>query len=280
MPVFGLGTWRLGGRIEHDPGNDDEADIRAIRRAIDHGVTHIDTAEIYASGHSERLVASAIEGHDREKLFIVSKVWHTNLRKKDVLAAARGSLERLGTDYLDLYLVHIPNPEVDMKETFSALDELVDAGAVRNIGVSNFTVERMKRAQDIARHPIRATQCHYNLRFREVEQAGVLQYCRDNDLLFIAWRPLQFGELTAQEELERAPVLREMCDKYGKTPAQIAINWLVSQPAVITLSTMRSPDHLRENLTALDWRMAEEDVERLRREYPGQELVSNSVRLQ
>src|SRR3989344_7065137 len=108
MPVFGFGTWQMGGRHERDPQNDDEADVRAIKVAIDAGITHIDTAESYSAGHAEELVAEAIKGYDRSKLFIVSKVKPEHLAPDDLLAACENSLKRLQTDYLDLYLLHHP----------------------------------------------------------------------------------------------------------------------------------------------------------------------------
>ncbi|MGB5931976.1 MAG: aldo/keto reductase [Anaerolineae bacterium] len=275
MPIFGMGTWRMGGDYHYDPSNDDEADIRAIRAAIEIGITHIDTAETYAEGHAERLVGQAIKGYDREKLFIVSKVSPEHLRYDDLIASAKGSLERLETDYLDLYLIHHPNPNIRIVETMRAKDVLVDEGLVKNIGVSNFTVERLEEAQAHTKNRIVANQLHLNLIYREPERKGLLEYCQKNDVMFVAWRPMQKG-LLAKRGIK---VLDEMCEKYGRSPAQIAINWLVSQPNVVTLSKMRNVEHIKENLGAIGWQMDEEDIDRLRRDFPNQQDVSDTVPL-
>jgi len=275
MPVFGIGTWMMGGALTRDINNDDDRDVRAIQEAIKRGITHVDTAELYAAGHAEEIVGKAIEEVDRKSLFIVSKVWNDHLRYDDVLKSAHDSLSQIGTDYLDLYLIHKPNPAIPMRETMRALDTLLDDGLIKNIGVSNFTVQRMQEAQSYTKTKIVATQVHYNLMFREPEIKGVVKYCQDNDVLLIAWRPVQKGLLTASNN----PIMNEMSRKYNKTPTQIAINWLISQPYVVTLSTMRSPEHLKENLGALGWKMSDEDVELLRQHFPNQQKISDAVPL-
>ncbi|MBI2552774.1 aldo/keto reductase [Candidatus Uhrbacteria bacterium] len=275
MPVFGIGTWQMGGRFERNPENNDAADIAAIRVAIDWGVTHIDTAESYADGHAERLAGEAIKGQDRGNLFIVSKVSDEHLRYDDVIKAARASRERLGTAYLDLYLIHAPNPEIPIRETMRALDTLLDSGLIRHIGVSNFSKERIEEAQSYTKNKIVANQVHYNLIFREPERKGLIQYCQAHDIMFIAWRPVEKGALTKPG----TPVLDEMCIKYGKTPAQIAINWLISQPGIVTLAKTTAIEHLKENLGAVGWTMNPADIERLRTEFPNQQDISDTVPL-
>ena len=275
MPVYGLGTWQMGGRNERDTSNDDAADIAAIKNAIDLGVTHIDTAESYADGYTETLVGRAIKGYKRESLFLVSKVHAKNLGHDNLLASAQASLERLGTNYFDLYLLHRYSLNVPLAETMSALDKLVQQGLVKNIGISNFPVEKIQEAQALTKNRIVCNQVHLNLKYREAEKAGVLRYCQENDMMFIAWRPLQKGFLLN----DIPPLLQEIARKYEKTPAQIAINWLVSKKNVVTLSKTTNPDHLKENLGALGWSMDVNDIERLRIEFPNQEVVSDAVPL-
>jgi diketogulonate reductase-like aldo/keto reductase len=270
MPVFGLGTWEMGGRMAPDPKNDDQADIAAIGKAIKHGIIHIDTAEKYAAGHAEELVGTAIKQYDRKKLFLVTKVAGTNLHTSDVRTSLEKSLTRLGTDYVDLYLIHEPNHNIPLKETMAVLCDLVDEKKIKYIGVSNFSVESMKEAQEYSRYPIVANQVHYNLQCRESEKKGLLDYCLRNDVILIAYRPIEKAMLLETN----APVVEEMAKKYNKTFAQIAINWLVSQKNVVTLSKMRNIKHLEENLGAVDWQMADDDIERLRKEFPGQVDVS------
>ena len=275
IPVYGLGTWQMGGRNERDTSNDDAADIAAIKNAIELGVTHIDTAESYADGYTETLVGRAIKGYKRESLFLVSKVHAKNLAYDDLLASAQASLERLGTNYLDLYLLHRYSLDVPLAETMSALDTLVQQGIVKHIGISNFPVEKIEEAQALTKNRIVCNQVHLNLKYREAEKAGVLRYCQEHDMMFIAWRPLQKGFLLN----DIPPLLQEMARKYEKTPAQIAINWLVSQKNVVTLSKTTNLGHIKENLGALGCSMDINDIERLRIEFPNQEVVSDAVPL-
>ena len=126
MPVFGMGTWMMGGNSERDAGNNGDADAAALIAGLERGLSHIDTAEMYAGGFAEEIVGRAIAGRKRAKLFITTKVWNTNLSFDGVLRAAEGSLKRLGTDCIDLYLVHKPNDDIPLKETIRALDRLQD----------------------------------------------------------------------------------------------------------------------------------------------------------
>ncbi|MGF0034945.1 aldo/keto reductase [Victivallis vadensis] len=272
IPVLGQGTWRMGGVDTPDTANDD-ADIAAIRRGIAAGLCHIDTAEMYAGGHAEELVGIAMKGRGirRADYFLTDKVWKTHLRYDDVLRAAEASLKRLGTDYIDLYLIHQVNPDVPEEETIRAMNRLKREGVIRHIGVSNFSEERLKRAQAASDAPIVANQLHYNLRIREIEQCGLLDYCRSQDIMVIAWRPLRGLDLAL-------PLIVTLAEKYGKTPSQIALNWLLCQENVVTITKAANPLHLAENMGALGWALEKEDAERLRREYPA-EAVSDAVPL-
>lgn len=276
MPVFGLGTWQMGGRMERDFKNDDRADIQAIKNAIDAGITHIDTAEVYADGYSEELLGKAIKGYKRKNLFLVSKVARVNQDPKQIIKSLEGSLERIGVDFLDLYLLHAPSRDVEIEETMKAMDKLKKDGKILNIGVSNFTRKQFERAQKATKNKIVANQLHYNLWQRETEIAGLVDYCQKNDIMFIAWRPLEKGEVLHFGK----KILSEMAKKYDKTPAQVAINWLISQKNIVTLSKMRSKKHLKENLGAIGWNMKESDIEILRKKFPDQQKVSGAVPLE
>ena len=273
MPVFGIGTWMMGGNHQKDPNNNDDADRQAIRNALNAGITHIDTAEMYASGHAEELVGEVIKDYSRKNIFLVSKVWHTHLRFNDVLAACKKSLERLKTDYLDLYLIHAPNPDIPIKETMKAFDRLLILGLIKNIGVSNFSVRSFQKAQDCTQNKIVANQLHYNLMIREVEEKGLLAFCQKEDVILCAWRPVQKGQFNAKS----FKMLDSLAQKYHKTPTQIAINWLISQKNVVTVSKMRNPVHLKENIGAVGWNMKDEDIEILRNEFPDQSDISDAT---
>ena len=277
IPVYGLGTWQMGGGFDRDSGNNDIEHIRAIKTAIKLGVTHLDTAEIYAEGFTERLLGKAIFGHDRSKLFLVSKVY-TPIHAKydDVIIACKNSLKRLNTPYLDLYLTHRYNPtDVSYKQTMRAMDALVDEGVVRNIGFCNYRISDIQEAQSYAKHKLVAGQMHYNLQIREVEKKKILSYCQHNDIILIAWRPVQKGALANNQQ----QIIKDLMEKYNKTASQIAISWLISQKNVVTLSKTSNIEHLKENLGAIGWNMENEDVERLRTEYPDQRNVSDALPL-
>lgn len=273
LPVYGLGTWQMGGRFEADHSND-EVDIAAIKSAIDHGITHIDTAESYGAGHSEELVGQAVKGYDRSQLLITTKVSAGNQSYNGLLKSAEASLRRLDTDYVDLYLLHrFPEPGIDIVETMRAMDRLVDEGLVKHIGVCNMTINRFEETQKQARHQLVCNQIHYSLSMREAVQRGVIDYCQQNDVLVTAWGPLEKGLL------ESATILRDLADKYGKTPYQIALNWLLSQPNVVTIPKTTHVEHLGENLGALDWGLSAEDMVRLTNDFPNQKTSSDRVPL-
>jgi diketogulonate reductase-like aldo/keto reductase len=177
------------------------------------------------------------------------------------------------TDYLDLYLVHHPNPRIAMPDTMRALDALAADGRIRWIGVSNFSTERMRRAQAVCKHPIVLNQVHLNLVYREPDVSGLSAYCRENDVILQAWRPVQ------NIATDPPAILRSMAEKYGKTPVQVAIAWLLTRPMTGTLVKMVKRDHLEENLGGVGWKLATEDEELLTREYPDQRDVSDSVPL-
>ncbi len=270
MPVLGMGTWQMGGRMERDSRNDDAGQIQALKTGLDLGFNLIDTAESYADGKAEELVGEAIRGYDRGKLFLTSKVWKTHVAYDDVLRAAENSLKRLGTDYLDLYLYHQVNNEVPLKETMRAFDRLVSEKLVRHIGVSNFALERFKRAQACAEHKIVVNQIHYSLSVREPE-SELLPWLQENDVMIQAWRPLR--------GVPDCALLNELCAKYGKTKSQIALNWLIMQKNIVTITASSSARHIQDNLDAAAFEMAPSDVELLTRNFPEKKFISDAVPL-
>lgn len=273
LPVYGLGTWQMGGRFDRDDSNDKQ-EVTAIKAAIEHGISHIDTAEIYGAGHCEELVGQAIKGADRSKLIITTKVAGYNQTYDGVLAACEASLKRLGLDYIDLYLLHsFPDPGIKVTNTMKAMDRLVDEGLVKNIGACNLSVNRFQAVQQAARHKVVCNQVHYSLHQRESEAKGVIKFCQDNDVFITAWGPLEKGSL------EQAVILQEIADKYHKTPYQVALNWLTSQKNVVTIPKTSHVEHLEENLGCLNWQLSSEDIDRLTKDFPDQASVSDRVPL-
>ena len=262
----------MGGRHEVDTSNDAQ-DIAAIQAAINAGITLIDTAESYGSGHAEELLGQALQGYDRSKLFLTSKVSRWNQSYDGLLHAFEASLKRIDTDHLDLYLLHrYPDVGLPIAETMRAMDRLVDEGLVKHVGVCNCSINRFEDVQKHTKNKLVCNQLHYNVQYREVEDRGLLKFCQDNDTFLVAWRPLQKGAL-----LPAAPIITEIAQKYGKTPAQVLLNWLISQKNVLTLAKTGSAAHLEENLGALNWNLAPEDIERIRAEFPNQQLRSDAV---
>lgn len=273
LPVYGLGLWQMGGRWEVDD-SEDEKEVAAIRLALDNGITHIDTAESYGNGHAEEILNKALEGYDRSKLVIATKVSANNQTYEGVHKSFRASLERMGLDYVDLYMLHrFPEPGIDIADTMRAMDELVEQGLVKHIGVCNMSPNRFDEVQKHTKNKLVCNQVHYNVQYREIEQKGVLQHAQDKDVMLVAWRPVQKGVLPESE------LITEIATKYGKTNTQVVINWLISQKNVVTISKTSNPEHFKENLGAIDWQMDEADIERIRNEFPDQQSVSDAVPL-
>lgn len=275
MPVLGFGTWSMGGRFEREDNYDESNDIQAIRKAVELGGSSFDVAEMYAKGYSEEILGKALKEYDRIKLFITSKVSPVNLGYDSVISSCKASLVRLQMDYLDLYLIHMPNPDIEIKETMRAFDHLKEQGLIKNIGVCNFNIERLKEAQSKTKNKIVLDQVHYNLLFREPALNGVIEYCQNNDIFIEAWRPIQQGSL-AKKGID---IVDKLCEKYNKTPSEIAINWLVSQNNVITLTKTSNIKHLEEDIGSVGWSMSDEDVLLLTNNYPIQLDRSNAVQL-
>lgn len=253
VPAIGLGTWKIGGSMTPDHSQDDLA-IKALRHGISLGMWLIDTAEIYGGGHAEELVGEAIKIFNREKIFIVTKVWETNLRYDDVLKAAKRSLKRLKTNYIDLYLIHWPNPRIPLSETMKAMEKLVSDGLVRYIGVSNFSVKLMEEARSyLSKEDIVVNQVKYNVYDRSVER-DILPYCQKEGITLMAYTPLAKGSVSTDK------TLIEIGRKYGKTAAQVALNWLISKDMVIAIPKAVRIEHIEENAGAMGWRLSEEDI--------------------
>ena len=258
IPVLGLGTYGMGGGMSPSYSQDEKL-VNAIRTAIVLGYTHIDTAEMYASGHTEELVGRAIKDFNRADLLIATKVKPANLRYPDVLAALQGSLKRLDTEYVDLYLIHWPNSSIPLEETFRALNELVARGQARRLGVSNFSLNELKRARELSETPLVTNQVPYSIYERRYVRNGVLEYCQQNGIILTAYTPIEKGRVARDAEI------RAIAEKHSATPVQVALSWLIHQPQVIAIPMSTNPKHLKENLGALDVELSEEDFERLNR---------------
>ena len=214
---------------------------------------------MYAGGHCEELIGTALrEGRvDRGSIFLASKVLPEHLAYADVLASCDASLRRLGTEYVDLYLIHWPPARKDLTDTFRALNQLVAGGKVRHVGVSNFSLALLKHAQRLCSTPILTNQVPYSIGDRTYAENGMLKYCQANDILLTAYSPLDVGKL----HLSKA--LAAVAAAHSATPYQIALAWLCNQQRVITIPMSRNPQHQRENLEAADIHLSSDEMQRL-----------------
>lgn len=274
MANLSLGGWPLGDSAKNASDTmSDEHDLEILRHALESGMTHFDTAELYASGHSEELLGQAIKDYDRSTLFIASKVLGGSGASR-FRQACEDSLARVGTDYFDLYYIHWREDGDDLAAQMRAMEELYEAGLIKNIGVSNFNTESLKEAQSVCKYPIVANQVHYSLVLRGPERDGLVEYCQNNDVMLVAYRPVELGKI-ANNPSKFASIIK----KYRKTSAQVGINWLISQPNVVTIFGCLRKEFIDENLGAEGWTMDSDDIEFLRANYSGQKDISDSVPL-
>lgn len=255
IPKIGFGMWKIGGDSYPDSSLD-SASMTAVRTALEVGYTHFDTAEGYASGHSEELLGRAIRETktEREKLFITTKISPEHLEHDQVLRSCENSLRRIDVEYVDLYLIHWPPRRgMNLEDSFRALNKLVRDGKVKHLGVSNFNLKLLKQAQSLSETPILTDQVPYRLPDRTYVENGVLEYCQQNDILLTAYSPVKFRNLPVNK------TLKAIAEAHAATSFQIALAWLVAQPRVITIPMSYNPQHIRENFAAADIELSEEE---------------------
>lgn len=260
IPKIGMGTWGMGGKYERDDSNR-EASIKSLKFGLELGYRLIDTAELYGRGLAEEIVGQAIKGFKRGEIFIISKVWQDNLAYQAVLNSAKNSLARLGTDYIDLYLIHwskenLIKKNVPLEETVRAMEYLADQKLIKYVGVSNADVKTLEQVQKVLKHTgLAANQIEYNLYDKSANQ-NIIPYCRQHGIKLIAYRPLAKGNLGWAKD----QVIRGLSKKYNKTPVQIVLNWLICLD-LSPIPKAGSEDHLSENYGALGWKLEANDVE-------------------
>ncbi len=299
LTEIGFGAWTIGGAWAYGWGStDDNESVRAIHRAFDLGINWIDTAAVYGLGHSEEVVARAVKGI-RNKVFIATKcgmVWdrkgnvRIHLSPESIRHEAINSLKRLQMDYIDLYQIHWPDPNTPVEDSWSTLMRLKEEGKVRFIGVSNFDVPLLERCQKIA--PVQSLQPPYSLLIRDIEKE-ILPYCLKNGIGVVAYSPLQSGLLTGKFDLNRlapddwrrrSPTfqdpflskalafverLRPIAKRYNKTVGQLAIAWVLMNPAVTSgIVGARRAEQVEENVGAVGFKVEEADME----------LIENALR--
>jgi 2,5-diketo-D-gluconate reductase B len=241
IPPLGLGTWQITGSDATE----------AVRDALALGYRHVDTARIYGN-EAEVGEGIAAAGVARDDFWLTTKLWRDGLRRDEVRDQLEGSLRALRTDHVDLLLIHWPNDDVPFDETLGAMAELRDEGKLLNLGVSNFTSAQVREAAGIER--IYTNQVEYHA---YLSQEPVLEACREHGITLTAYSPLANGKLLKE------PLLAEIAEERGATPAQVALRWLLDQPGVVTVPKAASHDNRVANLGALEIELTDSDRQRI-----------------
>jgi diketogulonate reductase-like aldo/keto reductase len=255
VPALGQGTWRFA----EDPSRRRD-EIAALRLGLDLGLSLIDTAEMYADGEAEILVGEAIKGR-RDEVFLVSKVLPENAGRDDVVVACERSLRRLGTDRLDLYLLHWRG-NIPLDETVDGFEALIRAGKIRSWGVSNFDVLDMQELYHLyLRVEVATDQVLYNLMRRGIE-LDLMPWCFKRSIPIMAYSPIEQGRLL------RNSALMSVAARHDATPAQVALAWVLRTDGVIAIPRAGRPAHVRDNCHALDLSLSARDLDELERAFP------------
>jgi diketogulonate reductase-like aldo/keto reductase len=255
VPTLGLGTWKMG-----EDRSQFAAEVAALKLGLDLGVTLIDTAEMYGSGGSERVVAEAVKGR-RDEVFIVSKLLPSNASRAGTIQACERSLKNLGTDRIDLYLLHWMG-SVPLAETVETFEALKRDGKIRHWGVSNFDTDDM---EELAALPLggncQTNQVLYNLS-RRGPDFDLLPWSRERGVPLMAYSPVEQGRLARNTRLDAVAA------RHNATPAQVALAWVLARPGVIAIPKAVKPGHVRQNVVAAQIRLTADDLAELDRAFP------------
>jgi diketogulonate reductase-like aldo/keto reductase len=254
VPILGQGTWFMG-EARHRRAED----VRALQLGIDLGMTLIDTAEMYADGGAEEVVGEAIRGR-RDEVFVVSKVLPSHASRTATIAACEASLKRLGTDRIDLYLLHWRGGYA-LEDTLTGFEALLASGKIRSWGVSNFDVDNMEELFAVGGRAVAANQVLYNLSRRGIEY-DLLPWSAQHKVPLMAYSPIEQGRLLGN------PALQRIAEAHGATPAQIALAFVLARPSVIAIPKSSTAAHLSDNAAAADIALSAEDRRALDAAFP------------
>ncbi|RLG62412.1 aldo/keto reductase [Candidatus Geothermarchaeota archaeon] len=248
VSAIGLGTWRI---------KDYDTAYKTFLHAFESGIDNVDTAEIYDNGRAEEFVGRVVKAFGRDNIFITTKLAPYSLSDKySAVKAAENSLKRLGIKYVDLILIHWSEPSLNLVNQIRNLEYLITRGYTRYIGVSNFTVSELDIAiENLSKHDIVVNQVKYSILDKRVEREGLLDYCIRNKISIHAYTPLE-GGLVAHNE-----ILKQVGEKYNKSPIQIALNYLISHTRVIAIPKTENEEHLTEIINSMGWRLDQRDLD-------------------
>lgn len=257
IPILGQGTWGISGFLK---GKDYYNQWKeSLRYGIELGMTHIDTAELYGWGKAEEIVGEIINEYDRDDLFITSKLFPIHFRRKTMKKASIKSLKRLNIDSFDLYLIHWPNPLISLKKQMRILEELVNEGKTRYIGVSNFSVKKFEKAQEmLKRSELVTNQLKANI-LEKNHMYNSLKYYQNNNITMTAYSPLGHSGLTKISG-EIKSKLEKVAKNHNATIQQIAIAWLINHKNVITIPKAFQKIHIKQNVEATEIDLNEEEI--------------------
>ena len=257
VAVIGQGTWNI--EKDRRPGA-----VAALRRGLDLGLTHIDTAEMYGAGAAEKLVGEAIAGR-RDEVFLVSKVLPENASRQGTVAACERSLTRLKTDRLDCYLLHWPG-EHSLEDTVEAFEQLRRDGKIRSWGVSNFDVDDLEAVWTLAGARLACNQVLYHLQERAIEHA-VIPWCEQHGVAVVAYSPFGSGAFPGPRT-KGGRVLQAIAEAHGATPRQVALAFIVQSRPLFTIPKAGRQEHVEDNAAAAGVRLSGTDITRIERAFP------------
>ena len=266
VSLIGQGTWMIEGTNHR---NTYGIAIESLRLGLEVGMNHIDTAEMYGNGVVEELVGRAIAGRQqrREEIFLVSKVLPSNASYYDTLRGCDRSLQRLNTDYLDLYLIHWPSSDHPIGETMRAMETLVKEGKVKFIGVSNFDLKQLQEAENaLQNEKIACNQVMYNLNSRGIER-NLLPYCLKKGIAIVGYSPFGHGYFPSVES-EGGRILVEIAERHQKTPYQVVLNFIINHTNIFTIPKTSRPNRVLENSNSIGWKLTESDIKAINQGFP------------
>lgn len=264
---IGIGTWDINSKINPDNAfnkykgvdpvkGDEHKAIEAIRYSISKGQNNIDCAELYGSFYTDEVVGQALEGQSRNDIFVGDKLWKTSLAKGTVRPTFDIMLKKLKTDYLDMLNIHAQFADAPWREAIPQINELISEGVVHHFGVSNFTIDQMKEAMSLSKHPLEANQMNFNLLYRDEVNQEFIDFCKENNIALVAYQPIKRGEVLNND------IIIKIAQNHSATPAQVALAWLLRVGA-LPIPKSLSKDHIDENLASIELKLTDEEFAEL-----------------